>query len=72
MALYMIIKCPKCGNYVAVRENSKSFTCPYCRSRSSIINKNGKPILKIYTVIEGRKVPEFMAAIKSGKIKLED
>ncbi len=36
MAEYLIVSCPKCGEYSAVREGSKTHTCPYCGYRMRI------------------------------------
>ncbi|HIP56830.1 MAG TPA: hypothetical protein EYH02_02005 [Ignisphaera aggregans] len=70
MTLYAIIQCPKCKQYIAVREGSKTFRCPYCGTRNRLLDDSGKPILRIYMIVEGRRVPEVLAAIKSGKLSL--
>ena len=72
MTLYAIVRCPRCSQYVAVREGSKTFRCPYCGARNRLLDNSGKPALRIYMVVDGRRVPEVLAAIKSGKLKPED
>ncbi|HID80583.1 MAG TPA: DUF1922 domain-containing protein, partial [Ignisphaera sp.] len=38
MTLYAIIQCPKCKQYIAVREGSKTFRCPYCGTRNRLLD----------------------------------
>ncbi|MFB6469913.1 MAG: DUF1922 domain-containing protein [Vulcanisaeta sp. AZ3] len=28
--MYLIISCPKCGNYSIVKDSTKTHQCPYC------------------------------------------
>lgn len=64
MVEYIIIKCEKCYNFIAVKKNSKSFKCPYCGTRSFIVDSLGRIRFKIYAVVEGREVPKKLAELK--------
>ncbi|MEM2221080.1 MAG: hypothetical protein QXF17_02840 [Ignisphaera sp.] len=64
MVQYLIIKCEKCGNFIAIKENSKSFRCPYCGIRSTVVDSFGKMRFKIYAVADGREVPKKLAELK--------
>ncbi|PLC68915.1 DUF1922 domain-containing protein [Vulcanisaeta sp. EB80] len=65
--MYLVVSCPKCGNYSVVRDNVKTHQCPYCgyvmRIEEAIIiarAKNGREareiILKLKTSRELRRV----------------
>jgi len=64
--MYLVVSCPKCGNYSVVKDNVKTHQCPYCgyvmRIEETIIiarAKNGREareiILKLKTPRELRR-----------------
>ncbi len=72
MTEYIIIKCEKCRNFIAVKKNAKSFSCPYCGTRSSIVDGLGRIRFKIYAVVEGREVPKKIAELKEAEKSLKN
>jgi predicted RNA-binding Zn-ribbon protein involved in translation (DUF1610 family) len=64
MVRYIIVKCEKCGNFVAVKEGSKTFKCLYCGARNVIVDDFGRKRVKIYAVVDGREVPKVIAELK--------
>ena len=64
VARYIIVKCGKCGNFVAVKESSKAFRCLYCGTRNVIVDDFGRKRVKVYAVVDGREVPKVLAELK--------
>lgn len=61
---YAIIRCEKCGNFITVKEGSKTFRCPYCGTRASLIDPFGRKRFRVYAVVDGRDVPKALAELK--------
>jgi len=61
---YIIVKCEKCGNFVAVKESSKTFRCLYCGAKNVIVNDFGRKRVRVYAIVDGREVPKVLAELK--------
>ena len=69
MVQYAIIKCESCGNLIAIKEDSKTFRCPYCGVKASQTDSFGRKRFRVYAVVDGRDVPKTLAELKRKESK---